>query len=64
MYLGHKKLHYPNDKDDFSNQKQMIADPGDLVFLMEIVGMEHHPTISNHQSCFINRVFTKIYKTC
>ena len=27
-----RKLHYPNDKDDLSNQKQMIANPGDLVF--------------------------------
>ena len=27
-----KKLHYPNNNDDFSNRKQMVADPGDLVF--------------------------------
>ncbi len=27
-----KKLHYPNDKDDLSFTKQMIANPGDLVF--------------------------------
>ncbi|MDC6447597.1 phytanoyl-CoA dioxygenase family protein [Alphaproteobacteria bacterium] len=27
-----KKLHYPNQKDDFSNKQQMIANPGDLVF--------------------------------
>ena len=27
-----KKLHYPNQKNDFSNKQQMIANPGDLVF--------------------------------
>ena len=27
-----KKLHYPNNNDDFSNRKQMVANPGDLVF--------------------------------
>ena len=27
-----KKLKYPTQKDNFSNMKQMIADPGDLVF--------------------------------
>ena len=27
-----KKLHYPNQNDDFSNRQQMIANPGDLVF--------------------------------
>ena len=27
-----KNLHYPTQKDDFSNKQQMIAEPGDLVF--------------------------------
>ena len=27
-----KVLHYPNEKDDFSNKEQMVANPGDLVF--------------------------------
>ena len=27
-----KKLHYPNQNDDFSNKQQMVANPGDLVF--------------------------------
>ena len=27
-----KKLHYPNQEDDFSNKQQMIGNPGDLIF--------------------------------
>ena len=27
-----KELHYPNKNDDFSNKKQMLAKPGDLIF--------------------------------
>ncbi|MBD1148113.1 phytanoyl-CoA dioxygenase family protein [Pelagibacterales bacterium SAG-MED31] len=27
-----KNLHYPNKNDDFTNQEQMVAKPGDLVF--------------------------------
>ena len=36
-----KKLHYPNQNDDFSNKQQMIAEPGDLVFFNGNAGMEH-----------------------
>ena len=44
-----KKLHYPNDKDDFSNQKQMTADPGDLVFFNGNCWHGASPNNSNHQ---------------
>ena len=36
---GSEKLKYPNKNDDFSKMEQMIANPGDLDFLMAIVGM-------------------------
>ncbi|MDC2979665.1 phytanoyl-CoA dioxygenase family protein [Pelagibacteraceae bacterium] len=44
-----KKLHYPNDKDDFSNQKQMIANPGDLVFFNGNCWHGASPNNSDHQ---------------
>ena len=44
-----KKLHYPNDKDDFSNQKQMTANPGDLVLFNGNCWHGASPNNSDHQ---------------
>ena len=44
-----KKLHYPNDKDDFSDQKQMIANPGDLVLFNGNCWHGASPNNSDHQ---------------
>ena len=44
-----KKLHYPNDKDDFTNQKQMVANPGDLVFFNGNCWHGASPNNSEHQ---------------
>ena len=44
-----KQLHYPNNKDDFSNQKQMVANPGDLVFFNGNCWHGASPNNSNHQ---------------
>ena len=44
-----KKLHYPNDKDDFSNQKQMTANPGDLVLFNGNCWHGASPNNSEHQ---------------
>ena len=44
-----KKLHYPNQNDDFSNRQQMIADPGDLVFFNGNCWHGASPNKSDHQ---------------
>ena len=44
-----KKLHYPNRKDDFSKQEQMIANPGDLVFFNGNCWHGASPNNSEHQ---------------
>ena len=44
-----KKLHYPNDKDDLSFTKQMIANPGDLVFFNGNCWHGASPNKSDHQ---------------
>ena len=44
-----KKLHYPNDNDDFANQKQMVANPGDLVFFNGNCWHGASPNNSDHQ---------------
>ena len=44
-----KKLHYPNLEDDFSNQKQMIANPGDLVFFNGNCWHGASPNNADHQ---------------
>ena len=44
-----KKLHYPNQNDDFSNRQQMIADPGDLVFFNGNCWHGASPNRSDHQ---------------
>ncbi len=44
-----KKLHYPNDKDDLSFTKQMIANPGDLVFFNGNCWHGASPNNSDHQ---------------
>ena len=44
-----KKLHYPNENDDFSNKQQMIANPGDLVFFNGNCWHGASPNKSNNQ---------------
>ena len=44
-----KKLHYPTKDDDFSNLKQMIASPGDLVFFNGNCWHGAMPNKSSHQ---------------
>ena len=44
-----KKLHYPNQNDDFSNRQQMIANPGDLVFFNGNCWHGASPNKSDHQ---------------
>jgi len=44
-----KQLHYPNHKDDFSNQQQMIANPGDLVFFNGNCWHGASPNNADHQ---------------
>ena len=44
-----KKLHYPNENDDFSNKQQMIANPGDLVFFNGNCWHGASPNKSDHQ---------------
>ena len=44
-----KKLHYPNEKDDFSNRQQMVANPGDLVFFNGNCWHGASPNNSDHQ---------------
>ena len=44
-----KKLHYPNQNDDFSNKQQMIAEPGDLVFFNGNCWHGASPNNSDHQ---------------
>jgi len=44
-----KKLHYPNDKDDFTNQKQMTAKPCDLVLFNGNCWHGASPNNSDHQ---------------
>ena len=44
-----KTLHYPTDKDDFSDLHQMIAQPGDLVFFNGNCWHGAMPNKSNHQ---------------
>jgi len=44
-----KKLHYPNQKNDFSNKQQMIANPGDLVFFNGNCWHGASPNKSDHQ---------------
>ena len=44
-----KKLHYPNENDDFSNKQQMIANPGDLVFFNGNCWHGASANKSNHQ---------------
>ena len=43
-----KKLHFPNQNDDASNFKQMLASPGDLVFFYGMVWHGAMPNKSNH----------------
>ena len=44
-----KKLHYPNQNDDFTNKQQMIAEPGDLVFFNGNCWHGASPNNSDHQ---------------
>ena len=44
-----KNLHYPNKEDDFSNLKQMLGKPGDLVFFNGNCWHGAMPNKSNHQ---------------
>ena len=44
-----KNLHYPNKEDDFSNTKQMLARPGDLVFFNGNCWHGAMPNKSDHQ---------------
>ena len=44
-----KKLHYPNENDDFSNKQQMISNPGDLVFFNGNCWHGASTNKSNHQ---------------
>ena len=44
-----KNLHYPTKNDDFSNKKQMIANPGDLVFFNGNCWHGASPNASDHQ---------------
>jgi len=44
-----KNLHYPTKNDDFSNKKQMIANPGDLVFFNGNCWHGASPNVSDHQ---------------
>jgi Protein involved in biosynthesis of mitomycin antibiotics/polyketide fumonisin len=44
-----KKLHYPNENDDFSNKQQMVANPGDLVFFNGNCWHGASSNKSNHQ---------------
>jgi Protein involved in biosynthesis of mitomycin antibiotics/polyketide fumonisin len=44
-----KNLSYPSKEDDFSNLKQMIADPGDLVFFNGNCWHGAMPNKSDHQ---------------
>ena len=44
-----KELHYPNKENDFSNIKQMLAKPGDLVIFNGNCWHGAMPNISNHQ---------------
>ncbi len=44
-----KKLRYPNKNDDFSNLKQMVANPGDLVFFNGNCWHGAMPNKSDHQ---------------
>tara|TARA_B100000902_G_scaffold116354_1_gene117130 strand:+ start:44 stop:901 length:858 start_codon:yes stop_codon:yes gene_type:complete len=44
-----KDLHYPNANDDFSNKKQMVANPGDLVFFNGNCWHGASPNKSNNQ---------------
>ena len=44
-----KNLHYPNANDDFSNKKQMVANPGDLVFFNGNCWHGASPNKSNNQ---------------
>jgi len=44
-----KKLHYPNQNDDFTNKQQMVAKPGDLVFFNGNCWHGASPNKSDHQ---------------
>ena len=44
-----KNLHYPNKNDDFSNLKQMVGKPGDIVFFNGNCWHGAMPNKSNHQ---------------
>ena len=44
-----QNLHYPKQDDDFSNLKQMLADPGDLVFFNGNCWHGAMPNKSDHQ---------------
>ena len=44
-----QNLHYPKQEDDFSNLKQMLADPGDLVFFNGNCWHGAMPNKSDHQ---------------
>ena len=44
-----RKLHYPDQTDDFSTKQQMIANPGDLVFFNGNCWHGASPNKSNHQ---------------
>ena len=44
-----KKLHYPNNDDDFSNLQQMIGKPGDIIFFNGSCWHGAMPNKSNHQ---------------
>ncbi|MBI04845.1 MAG: phytanoyl-CoA dioxygenase [Pelagibacteraceae bacterium] len=44
-----KHLHYPTQLDDFSNKKQMVANPGDLVFFNGNCWHGASPNNSDHQ---------------
>ena len=44
-----KKLHYPNQNDNFTNKQQMVAKPGDLVFFNGNCWHGASPNKSNHQ---------------
>ena len=48
-----KKLRYPTKEDDFSNLKQMVANPGDLVFFNGNCWHGAMPNKSDHQRAAI-----------
>ena len=48
-----KKLHYPNQNDDFNNKQQMVAKPGDLVFFNGNCWHGAMPNKSDHQRAAI-----------